>query len=81
MKKFVKAISGERALYIVMVLAVLASVMEIITALRTHVNIDYQGRAHTGLPYVRGQQPLITPRRSQKKRRLTWKFKRTNRIS
>ena len=43
MKKFVKAISGERALYIVMVLAVLASVMEIITALRTHVNIDYQG--------------------------------------
>ncbi len=41
--KILKAISGKKALYVVMVLAVLASVMEIVTSLKNGTNIDWQG--------------------------------------
>lgn len=41
MKKFIKAISGKKALYVVLVLACVCTVLEVITSIRTGNRIDY----------------------------------------
>ena len=43
MKKFIQAISGKKAFYVVTALAVIASVLEIVTSVRNGTNIDWQG--------------------------------------
>ena len=43
MKNILKAISGKKSLYIFMTLAAIATVMEIMTAIRTGTAPDYQG--------------------------------------
>lgn len=43
MKKFVNAISGKKAMMVVMVLAVIGTVMEIITSVRLSTVPDYMG--------------------------------------
>ena len=45
MKQFIQAISGKKALYVVMVLAVIATVLEIVTSIRNGTNTDWQGMA------------------------------------
>jgi|P1105metagenome_2_1110788.scaffolds.fasta_scaffold22913_2 bacteriorhodopsin len=44
MKKFFKVISGKKAWYVVLILQVIATVLEIVTAIRTEgYRIDYYG--------------------------------------
>ncbi len=43
MKNILKALSGKKSLYICMTLAAIATVMEIVTAIRTGVTPNYQG--------------------------------------
>ena len=43
MKKAIKALSGKKSLYVVIVLAAIASVLEIVTSVRTKTRIDWQG--------------------------------------
>ena len=43
MKKFVNAISGKKAMMIVMVLAAIGTVMEIVTSIRLSTVPDYMG--------------------------------------
>ncbi len=44
MKKFLKAISGKKALFVVMALVIVGIVLEIITAIRVeNYRIDYSG--------------------------------------
>ncbi len=45
MKQFIQAISGKKALYVVMALAVIATVLEIVTSIRNGTNTDWQGMA------------------------------------
>ena len=44
-KKLVKALSGKKALYIVIALAAIASVLEIVTSIRNGTNTDWPGMA------------------------------------
>ena len=43
MKQFIRAISGKKALYVVIVLAAIATVLEIVTSVRKGTNTDWQG--------------------------------------
>lgn len=41
MKNFIKAISGKKAMYVVLVLACIASVLEVITSIRLGTRISF----------------------------------------
>ena len=43
MKKVVKALSGRKALYVVMVLALIGTVLDIVTSIRMNTRIDWAG--------------------------------------
>ena len=43
MKKLIRVLSGKKALYVVMALAAIASVLEIVTSIRNGTNIDWAG--------------------------------------
>lgn len=45
MKKLVRALSGKKALYVVMAIAAVASVLEIVTSVRNGTRTDWQGMA------------------------------------
>ena len=45
MKNIVSVLSGKKALYVVMALAVIASVLEVVTSVRNGTRIDWQGMA------------------------------------
>ncbi len=45
MKQFIQAFSGKKALYVVIVLAVIATVLEIVTSIRNGTNTDWRGMA------------------------------------
>ena len=43
MKQFIQAISGKKALYVVIALAAIATVLEIVTSIRNGTNTDWRG--------------------------------------
>ena len=43
MKKFIQAISGKKALYVVIALAAIATVLEIVTSIRNGTYTDWRG--------------------------------------
>ena len=45
MKDLIRALSGKTALYIVMALAAVSSVLEIVTAVRNGTSVDWPGMA------------------------------------
>ena len=45
MKKVVKALSGKKALYVIIVIAAVASILEIVTSIRNGTRTDWIGMA------------------------------------